>query len=423
MTPSSKSLKAILIIGDGIGDRPIPAFKGKTPLEAAKKPTLDRLAANGITGLLHVISPGIPPGSDTGHLSLFGYDADSCYTGRGPFEALGAGLDLLPTDIALRGNFATVEETSKGSFKILDRRAGRNVPEGDQLAKIINGIKIPNAPDVKVIVGHTVEHRCVLVLRGDNLSSVITDTDPHGHSELVLESTPLDDSTEARQTAVIINDLTREFHRILSASPINTQRAKKGLPLANIVLLRGAGGLPEIPSLEDIYGVKAACVAGGALYKGVARSVGMDVLKVPGATASYDTDVEAKAKATAETLKTHDFVFLHFKPIDSAAHDKDPKKKMVMVEKFDFLVEKLLELIDVDQTYIAVTGDHTTTSTTGVHTGEPVPLLISGPAVRHDAVKTFSERACASGGIGQVLGMDLMPMLMNYIDRTPMFGA
>ena len=420
---AQKPEKAILIIGDGIGDRPIPSLKGKTPLEVAKKPTLDTLAAKGATGLLHVLSPGIPPGSDTGHLSLFGYDARDCYTGRGPFEALGAGLRLEPTDIAFRGNFATVRLTKDANFEVIDRRAGRNLPEGAKLAKMIDGLEVPGFPDVKVIIGHTVEHRCVLVLRGKGLSSAVSDTDPHGHGDSVLASTPLDDSPEAENTANLVNAVTREFHRILKDSPLNAKRKKAGLPEANIVLLRGAGVLPIIPSLKDMYGISTACVAGGALYKGVARCVGMDVLQVPGATASYDTDVEAKAKATAKALKTHDYVFLHFKPTDSASHDKDPQKKIVMVEKFDHLVKTLISLIDMNHTHIAITGDHTTASTNGKHTGDPVPLILVGPTIRNDAVSEFSERACAEGGLGHILGMAVMPMLMSAIDRSPMFGA
>ncbi len=421
--PAQSSEKAILIICDGIGDRPIPTLKGKTPLEAAQKPTLDELAAKGATGLLHVLSPGIPPGSDTGHLSLFGYDARDCYTGRGPFEALGAGLDLEPTDIAFRGNFATVQLTKDENYEVLDRRAGRNLPEGAELAKLIHGLKVPGFPKVKVIVGHTVEHRCVLVLRGVGLSSAISDTDPHGHGDSVLSSAPRDETSEAKKTAEIVNAVTREFHRILAASPINAKRKKAGLPEANIVLLRGAGVLPVIPSLMDIYGISTACVAGGALYKGVARSVGMKIIKVPGATASYDTDVEAKAKATAKALKTHDYVFLHFKPTDSAAHDKDPKKKIAMVEKFDHLVNTLIQLIDMDHTHIAITSDHTTASTNGKHTGDPVPLLVVGPTIRNDDVTEFSERTCAKGALGHILGMAIMPILMNGLDRSPMFGA
>ncbi len=421
--PVQKPEKAILVISDGIGDRPVSVLNGKTPLEAAMKPTLDTLAAKGATGLLHVLSPGIPPGSDTGHLSLFGYDARDCYTGRGPFEALGAGLDLEPTDIAFRGNFASAILTKDENFEVVDRRAGRHLPEGAELAKLINGLKVPSFPKVRVIVDHTVEHRCVLVLRGAGLSSSISDTDPHGHSNFVLSSMPLDETPEAEKTAQIVNTVTREFYRILKDSPINAKRKKAGLPEANIVLLRGAGILPEIPSLKDIYEISTACVAGGALYKGVARSVGMDILTVQGATASYDTDVEAKAKAAAKALKTHDYVFLHFKPTDSAAHDKDPKKKIAMIEKFDHLVKTLIELIDMDHTHIAITADHTTATTNGQHTGDPVPLLMVGPTVRNDDVLEFSERACAKGGLGQILGMAVMPMLMSALDRSPMFGA
>lgn len=420
---ANNSEKALLIISDGIGDRPIPTLKGKTPLEAANTPALNKLAAQGITGLLHVLSPGIPPGSDTGHLALFGYDARDCYSGRGPFEALGAGLNIQPTDVAFRGNLATVELEKDETFQVIDRRAGRNLPEGAQLAKLINGTQVPKFPDIDVIVESTVEHRCVVILRGKGLSSAVSDTDPHGFSDSVLTSMPLDDTPEATQTADIVNEVTREFHRILAKSPINAKRKKAGAPEANIVLMRGAGVLPKIPAINDIYRITSACVAGGALYKGVARSVGMDVINVPGATASYDTDVEAKAKATVDALKTHNFVFLHFKPTDSASHDKDPKKKIAMIEKFDHMVETLVSLIDMDKTHIAITADHTTTSTNGQHTGDPVPILLVGPTIRNDDTVEFSERGCAKGGLGHILGMAVMPLLMNTLDRTPMFGA
>jgi 2,3-bisphosphoglycerate-independent phosphoglycerate mutase len=420
---SANDFKAVLIICDGLGDRPIQKFGNKTPVELAQTPTLDKLAKNGATGLLHVIAPGIPPGSDTGHLALFGYDPWSCYTGRGPFEALGAGLDLKPTDVAFRGNFATVAAQKDKSFKVLDRRAGRNLPDGKKLAQLIDGIKIPKEPDVQVIVGHTVEHRCAVVLRGPNLSPKISETDPHGHGDVVLESTPLLDSADAKYTAKILNRLTQEFYKILSRSALNKEREAGGLPAANIVLLRGAGVLPQIPNLKDVYGITSACVAGGALYKGVARSVGMDVLTVPGATASYDTDVEAKARAAAKALETHDFVFIHFKPTDSAAHDKDCQKKTTMAEKFDSLISSFLEQIDASKTYIAITADHTTACRTGLHTGDPVPVLIAGPEVRQDEVTQFGEHACATGGLGHLKGPDLMSMLMNFLNKTEMFGA
>ncbi len=417
------SLKAILVVGDGMGDRPIRSMGNKTPLEAARTPTLDKLASEGATGLINILAPGIPPGSDTGHLALFGYDPWSCYTGRGSFEALGAGIELQPSDVAFRGNFASVQRIGDKTFKVLDRRAGRSVPEGDDLAALINGISVPGAPKIKVIVKHTVEHRCVLVLRGARLSSKVSDTDPHGHEDAVLKSEPLHDSADAKRTASIVNKLTNEFYRILSASPLNAQRKKAGLPEANMVLLRGAGTLPEIPSIGDIYGINAACVAGGALYKGVARSVGMDVLDVTGATASYDTDEVEKAQAAAKALKTHDFVFIHLKPIDSAAHDKDCAKKAALIEKLDHLLSTLLDIIDTSKTYIAVTADHTTTCSSGVHTGDPVPLLISGPEVCRDTIANFGEHACAAGGLGHLEGVDLMPLLMNYLNKTPMFGA
>jgi 2,3-bisphosphoglycerate-independent phosphoglycerate mutase len=423
MAAAGTTMRVVLVVADGVGDRPLRALNGKTPLEAARTPTLDRLATNGATGLLHVIAPGVPPGSDTGHLALFGYDPYNCYAGRGAFEALGAGMDLKPTDVAFRGNFATVQPLKDKTFKVVDRRAGRSLPEAASLTALIDALSLPPALKVKVIVRHTTEHRCVVVLRGANLSTRVSDTDPHGHGDIALMSKPLDRTPGARRTADAVNLLSREFYRVLSATPINAKRREAGLAEANMVLLRGAGGLPTISPLRDIYGIQTACIAGGALYKGVARSVGMHVIDVPGATASYDTDVDAKARTAARAVATHEYVFVHFKATDTAGHDKDPTKKVAMVEKLDHLLSVLTNQIDRDQTYIAVTGDHTTACDVGNHTGDPVPLVLTGPGVRSDSVSRFNERACAAGGLGHLRGKDLMPLLMNYLDRTPMFGT
>ena len=411
------------MVSDGLGDRPIPQLEGQTPLESARTPTLDELADKGVTGLIHVIAPGVRPGSDAGHLALFGYNPLECYMGRGPFEALGVGLDLQPDDVAFRGNFATCRRRPDGTFQILDRRAGRRLPEGGQLAKLLDGLHPSSAPDVEVTVKHSLEHRCVVVLHGPGLSPRVGDTDPHGEGDTLLKSTPLEDTESARRTAEIVNALTEEFYRILSGSPVNEKRRRAGLPEANVVILRGAGSLPQIPPLSEIYGIRAACVAGGALYRGVAKSVGMDVLDVPGATASYDTDIEAKAKAAAQALERHDYVFLHFKATDTASHDRNPARKVEMIEKMDRLVSMLLDSIDREQTYIAVTADHSTACSTGGHVGDPVPLLISGPEVRRDDVTSFTEPACAKGGLGHLRGTDLMPILMNYLNRTRLLGA
>ncbi|MGC8850482.1 MAG: 2,3-bisphosphoglycerate-independent phosphoglycerate mutase, partial [Candidatus Bathyarchaeia archaeon] len=233
--------KGILFICDGMGDRPNPVKGGRSPLEEAYTPNMDRLASGGLVGLIDIVSPGVRPGSDVAHLSLFGYDPYKYYTGRGGFEAAGAGLHLKPGDVALRCNYATVD----GDLVIRDRRAGRIREGGRELAGALNSIKL-DAEGVKIEYYHTVEHRGVLVMRSDGrrLSTRISDTDPHQTGVKVLEAKPLEDSEEARFTAELLNEFTLKSYKILKDHPVNAERVRRGLPPANIVLSRGAGSLP-----------------------------------------------------------------------------------------------------------------------------------------------------------------------------------
>ena len=259
--------KAILIILDGLGDLPTP----KTPLQAAKKPNLDKLAKNGITGLMSQFERGVVPGSDTAHLNLFGYDPVIAYPGRGPLEALGVGIELKPGDIAFRANFATLK-----NGKVFDRRAGRiDTKNAHELAKIVS----TKIEDVQIIFKASVEHRGALVLRGPGLSEKVTGTDKHGNIE---EPTCGALEKEGEKTARILNIFTHQVHQKLKNHPLNK---KLKLP-ANVILVRSGGHSKEVPSIRAQFGINSACIAGGALYKGCARFVDMDVIEVKEATAA-----------------------------------------------------------------------------------------------------------------------------------------
>lgn len=413
-------LKAILVIADGMADRPVKELGGKTPLEAANRPSLNHMTKTGICGLLDLISPGRPPGSDVATLALLGYDALKVYSGRGALEALGSGVNVLPGDVAFRCNFATVDE----HMAIIDRRAGRIANEDAvQLAKSLQKVRLKKSSGADFLFKSTIQHRTVLSIRGPKLSTSVSGSDPGVIGSRVLEAKPLDGSSEAKLTANIVNELTREFHKVLKEHPVNKERVNRGLPLANIVLCRGAGTIPNVKPLSQIYNVKAACVAATPLVRGVCKAAEMELIDVKGATGTPSTNYLGKAQAAVQALKRSDFVLLHVKATDVASHDGNLKQKIEVIEKVDGLIGHLLNNVDVDSTYLAVTADHTTSVLTGNHEGDPVPIVITGPYVRRDDVEEFGERSCAKGGLNRIRGIDLMPTLMNLLGKTPKFGA
>ncbi|NWG11577.1 2,3-bisphosphoglycerate-independent phosphoglycerate mutase [Candidatus Bathyarchaeota archaeon] len=412
-------MKAILIICDGMADRPVKELSWKTPLEAAYKPSLNQIAKTGICGIMDLIAPGIPPGSDSATLALLGYDALKVYSGRGAFEAVGSGVQVLPGDVAFRCNFATANE----KLVVLDRRAGRIENEdADKLAQSLQKIKL-KTPSVKFLFKNTIQHRAVLVIRGPKLSTAVSDSDPQKTGEKVLEIKPLNTSFEAKYTAKILNELAHQFHTVLKDHSVNKQRVKRKLLPANIILCRGAGTIPKIKPLSELYGVKAACIAATSLIRGVCEASGMKLINVKGATGTPQTDFLALAKATNQVLRTFDFVLLHVKATDVASHDRNIKQKVEMIEKVDNMVGRILNNIDLNSVYLAITADHTTSLATGNHEGDPVPIAITGPYVRRDDVERFDERCCAKGGLNRIRGMDLMPTLMNLLGKTKKFGA
>ncbi len=405
--------KILLVVFDGLGDRPCAEFGGKTPLEAANTPNLDKLAAGGACGLLSTAGVGIRPGSDVAHLSLFGYDAAKDYPGRGPIEALGVGFGLKTGDIALRADFGTVNE--KGI--ITDRRAGR-IESVAELAKAVSGREFNGA---RVFVTPSVGHRAAVVLRGDGLSAAICDGDPHREGVAPTTIIPTQRSQDAQKTADALNEFTDFAHKVLKKHELNKTREKQKKPPANFVLVRGAGMHKEVAGFEKKYNLKAACVAGGGLYKGIARLVGMKVINVAGATGTPETNVAAKVSAATEALKSNDFVFLHLKGTDVMGEDGNAKGKKSYLEKADKALAPLLKLQDA---IVAVTGDHSTPCSLKKHSGDPVPLLFNGKGIRTDAqaAKKFGERPCSQGSVGRIFGKDLMPELLNLSGRAPLVG-
>ncbi len=402
--------KIVLIVLDGLGDRPNKILHGRTALQAAYRPNLNHLASLGINGVMHPIKPGIRSGSDTSHLSLLGYDPEEVYTGRGPFEALGLGLEVLPGDIAFRANFGTVDS---GGI-VMDRRADRISQGTDLLASSLN----MNIDGYIFRVKEGVEHRAALVIHGPGLSSAVTDSDPHEVGKKVETVKGVDEA--GKRTAELVNRFLEKARNILRNHPVNTERIKNGLKPANEVLLRGAGKAPDLIPFEKKYGMKGACIAGIPMITGLCNMLGMDIIKVKGATGRTDTNYEGKVSALINALKTHDFVILNFKGTDVAGHDGDPILKKSVIERVDRAIAPLKN--QLENTAIAITGDHSTPCEMKDHSGDHLPILFVTSGNLRDRVNRFDEISCMEGGL-EINSTNVMDYLLQISDRSEKYGA
>jgi 2,3-bisphosphoglycerate-independent phosphoglycerate mutase len=386
--------KIVMLVLDGLGGLPMEQG-GRTELEAADTPHLDELAAQGICGLHQPIAAGITPGSGPSHLSLFGYDPIKYQVGRGVLAALGIGFDLAPRDVAARGNFATVDEEGR----VLDRRAGRIPTEKNrELSALLRDIQLPG---VEVFVETVKEYRFLLVLRGEDLSGAITDTDPQDVGEKPLQPEPLE--PEAEHTVRLVEEFLDQTQKILAEHHP-----------ANMVLLRGFAQRPTWPTMRDVFGLRAAAIAAYPMYRGVSQLVGMDVLEA-------GDDLEDELQTLERNWDDYDFFFVHVKRIDSAGEDGDFERKVKRIEEVDPYIPRLMKL---EPDVVIVTGDHSTPSRLKYHSWHPVPVLLWSRFCRPDEVGRFGERACMRGGLGpRIPAVELMPIALANADRLEKFGA
>lgn len=411
--------KGIMIILDGLGDRGIPAFGGKTPLESAETPNMNRLAATGQTGQMDPMFPGLPLGTHTATGLLFGLPMRvAAKLARGPVEAAGIGIANDPDAIYLRANLATLAATDNDHFIILDRRSGRI----DQGTAILTGSlgEMDLGDGIKASLHPATQHRVVVKLSGPNLSVDFTNTDPGNRfrDTGLLDSVAKDpaDPTAVR-TANAINRLSRIVYEKLVDHPLNLQRQQQGLPAANGVICRSPGRVPHLQTLHQRYGLKTAVVAGEKTVLGLAAMLGYAQITEPTFTSLPNTDLENKVIRSKLALQEFDLVYLHIKGPDICSHDLDPAGKRDNLERIDNALAPLL----CDELVIGVTGDHSTDSNTGRHTGDPVPSLLYAPQGRVDSCQAFSELEAARGGLGRInsLGfltsmLDMMNVLENY---------
>jgi len=385
--------KIVLLVIDGLGGLPGPETD-RTELETAHTPNLNHLATGGICGLVDPVGLGITPGSAPGHLALFGYNPVSYNVGRGVLETMGIDFDLQPGDVAARGNFCTVDEAGL----IADRRAGRiSTEKCTELCQLLSGLTIDG---VQLFVQPVREHRFVVVFRGENLTADISDSDPQ-----LVGVVPL-----------LINALRPEAGRMANAANQFVTQAKEILAdhhPANMLLLRGFSRLPSFPTMNEIYKLKPAAIAGYPMYRGLAKLVGMDVLETGAA-------IEEELAALKQNYASYDFFFLHIKGTDSAGEDGNFKQKVRVLEQLD---RALPDLLDLKPDVIVVTGDHSTPAALKGHSWHPVPFLLQAQWCRADRVNEFSESACAFGGLGRFPATQIMPLAMANAFKLAKFGA
>ena len=385
--------KIVMLVADGLGGLPMEPH-GRTELETANTPNLDRLASRGTSGLSVPVLPGITPGSGPGHLGLFGYDPLAFKIGRGALEATGIGFELGPHDVAARGNFCTLDSAGL----ISDRRAGR-IPSEESF-KVVDRLQAVKIPGVETFVKPVKEHRFVVVFRGQGLDGAVADTDPQAIGVAPLDPAPL--TPAAQRTADIAKEFVRQARGILADE-------KK----ANGMVLRGFAAKPQLPSYLDLYGLRAAAIAVYPMYKGLAQLAGMTLV---GKAQTLDEQIDELAKCWND----YDFFFLHFKYTDSTGEDGAFEQKVKRIEELDRAIPRIEKL---GPDVLIVTGDHSTPSKLKSHSWHPVPTLLVADTCRPDGLEKFSERDCLRGGFGQFPAKHLMLLAMAHALRFGKYGA
>ena len=422
--------KIVYVILDGLGDDPLDALNGATPLETAHTPHLDRLARAGRNGYVTTVGEGIAPESDIAVFAILGYDPHEHHTGRGPLESVGAGVEVRDGDLAYRVNFATVE-AEEGGWTIVDRRVGRDLSseEAHELANEVNEkVTLPNASfDFRATVGH----RGILVIRSGEgpLSAEVENSDPaygrQGALGVALET--FDNSVvvvapveghESDHAAIRASDLTNAWLRaafdVLEASEVNARRRKAGKLPGNFILTRDGGDhLPKLESFKDRFGPAMGCFVEMPVELGIARLMGMGIVEAPTGIPAAE-QYERWADLALEAIEGYDGLYIHIKGPDVPAHDGDHEAKIASIEQIDSIFfARLLDSLDLSRCVVAVTADHSTSCARKAHTDGPVPLLVSGAGVSADAVDRYGETASRRGALGHLKGPEIMPNLVE----------
>ncbi|MBN2494990.1 MAG: cofactor-independent phosphoglycerate mutase [Deltaproteobacteria bacterium] len=430
-------MKAIVIIGDGMSDRPVARLGGRTPLMVARKPHIDRIAREGRVGRLRTIGETGPADSAVANLAVLGYGSSAGEEGRAVLEAASMGVDIGPGDVALRCNLVNLEGPPDGR-RIRNHSAGHiSTSEARELvAKLDEELGGARGP-LPVRFHPGVSYRHLLVLPGGWASSAIDCAPPHDHvGGLVAELLPRPrpqpeagsaarrEAQAAERTARRLVDLHRQAAAILAEQPVNLARRAAGLDEANSIWTWSPGRRPQIETMQERFGVRGAVISAVDLIRGLGVYAGLDVIRVPGATGLHDTDYEGKARACLEALSDHDFVYVHVEASDEASHARDLDLKIRCIEYLDErLVRPILEGLAARDTAatLAILPDHPTPVETGQHGRDPVPVAIRRPGEAPDAVQGYDEEQAAQGSLGLLEG-DAFIRRVLALDREPRRG-
>ena len=416
----------IYVLLDGVGDLPHPDLKGKTPLQAAITPNLDKLAKNGSMGEVISVGKGIAPESDIAVFNMLGYKfRHADYVGRGVIEAIGIGIDFKDGDLALRGNFATLNEQEI----IIDRRAGRKIEksDADTVAKEIEEKIQFSYPNTSVVVSPTIGHRVTVRIRmeGKRLSANITNTDPAyarvegmgiakavGDFLKIDKCLSLDETTDSKLTADLVNEFTEQSLIILKNSEINKNRNKQNKKLLNSILLRDAGNkYPNVTPINDLYSMNFSCIVDMPVELGISKVLEMKAFEAGGLT-----DYEEKAKVAAKSMETQNAIYVHLKGPDEFGHDGDAIGKTKNIEEIDKrFFGTLLENIDTSKVTVVISADHSTPCINKGHSDDPVPILVSGDSIRNDSTERVTEDEAKKGNIGLIEGSQVVKTALERI--------
>lgn len=399
-------MKLVILLGDGMADHPIEALDGKTPLEAADTPNMDRIAREGRGGLARNVPPGMPPGSDVANLSVMGYDPKKYYSGRAPLEAAAMGVALGPQDVAFRCNLVNVDLEKR---MMVDYSAGHiSSEEGKELIAALSKAD----PKTKLYPG--VSYRNLLVQEeNDGLAAICTP--PHD-----ISGQPIDEYLPKGEGSAPLREMMLASVSVLAEHPVNLHRAKEGKRPANMIWLWGQGKAPSMPRFREMWGIEGAVISAVDLLKGMGVYAGLEVIDVPGATGVLDTNYEGKVAACLDALERVDFVYLHFEAPDEMGHDGDLEKKIEAIRRFDArVVGPVLAGLEKSghEWRVLVLPDHPTPISIRTHTAEPVPFAMMGSGIEPNGMEAFSEREAARGGYGKVDGWRLMGMMVEGVER------
>ncbi|WP_022853312.1 alkaline phosphatase family protein [Thermodesulfatator atlanticus] len=408
--------RCVLILLDGLSDRAHQVLGNKTPLEAAKTPSMDILAQRGLCGLMHASEPGVALPSEQAHFAMFGFAKD--FPGRGPLEALGAEIKISPGDVAILARFVGVKQLQDG-LVIIDNSPQLTAQEKEYLVSLVASINIPG---VKFSFHPVSGTRGILIVKGE-VSPFVSDSDPLSEGAPIYKVEPTNpEDALAAKTAEVLNKFLYEVWQKLEKAPLNQERLKKGFSPVNFLATHRAGKLGETETFNERWGLRAASISSGIIYWGIGKYLGFHVEKMKDYKDPAQ-ELDERLLRAKELAKDFDFIHIHHKGPDEAAHRKDPLLKKKTIEALDKALSSHLDWLLSPENLVILTSDHATPSSGKmIHSGEPVPVVFCGEGVWPDNVKKFSEVSCTQGALSLISAKSLMYLVLNFLDRGILAG-